>query len=70
MNQMTADELCAIGQALYGHHWVSSLGFDLEVSDRSVRRWASGRADIPSDLREELRELRDERLREIQSVNL
>lgn len=36
------------GEALYGPRWQSDLAKDLGVSDRTIRRWASGADDLPS----------------------
>jgi hypothetical protein len=36
----------AVGTALYGSRWQSELARALEVSDRTVRRWAAGQ-EIP-----------------------
>lgn len=39
--------LVAIGEALYGHHWQTSLSAKLDVSERTMRRWiASG--EVPT----------------------
>jgi transcriptional regulator with XRE-family HTH domain len=38
--------LTAVGEALYGARWQSDIARDLGVSDRTIRRWASGE-DIP-----------------------
>ncbi len=51
---MTPDELNEIGEALYGNDWKGQLARDLEVSDRTVRRWANGDAPIPDGLRDDL----------------
>jgi hypothetical protein len=44
---MTPAELAALGEYLYGKHWVTPMSRDLGVSDRLVRDWASGRRPIP-----------------------
>lgn len=36
------------GMALYGPRWQSDLARDLDVSDRTVRRWAVGAIDAPA----------------------
>lgn len=47
MAQSTPTEtLAAVGEALFGPSWQTPLSLALEVSDRTVRRWAGG-ADIP-----------------------
>lgn len=39
--------LCQVGEALYGPRWQTDLSHDLDVSDRTVRRWAAGADDLP-----------------------
>lgn len=34
--------LAEVGEALYGPRWQSALARELGVTDRTVRRWASG----------------------------
>ena len=36
------------GEALYGPRWRTELSRDLQISDRTMRRWASGVDDVPS----------------------
>jgi hypothetical protein len=36
-----------IGEALFGASWQAELSAQISVSDRSMRRWASGEDDIP-----------------------
>lgn len=50
---MTPALLRSVGLALYGPHWQTFLARDLEVSDRTIRRWAGGMYPIP-DIRAEL----------------
>ena len=53
---MTLDHnhLAAVGTALFGNHWVNELAFCLDVSERSMRRWAAGTYEIPEGIRGEL----------------
>lgn len=51
---MTPDLLAAAGAALYGPRWQSDLARDLDVGDRTMRRWATGRIEIPAEVRDEL----------------
>src|SRR3546814_15324253 len=45
---MTADQLREFCTRLYGAgRWQTALSRELRVNDRTVRRWASGRARIP-----------------------
>ena len=36
-----------VGEALYGPLWQSPLARDLEIADRSVRRWVAGQYPVP-----------------------
>lgn len=36
------------GEALYGSRWQTEISRDLGVSDRTIRRWASGADDMPA----------------------
>lgn len=38
------------GEALYGPRWQLELARALDVSGRSMRRWAAGTTDVPSGL--------------------
>jgi hypothetical protein len=40
--------LCDVGEALYGPRWQTDLSRDLNISDRTMRRWASGADDVPA----------------------
>lgn len=44
---MTRDELRAAGERLYGPEWQTALARRLRTTDRTVRRWAAGAAEIP-----------------------
>lgn len=39
---MSDNLLKSVGEALYGPRWQSDIAHDLEVSDRTIRRWADG----------------------------
>lgn len=58
---MTIDLLREAGEALYGPLWQSELARALEVSDRTVRRWAAGDASIPAGVWPEIRDLAQSR---------
>jgi DNA-binding transcriptional regulator YiaG len=51
------DQLNKIGEALYGPLFQSALARDLNVSDRTMRRWIAGTHEPPEGLRDELRAL-------------
>ncbi len=45
---MTRDQLRLYCARLYGRHrWQTALSKELEVNDRTVRRWASGASEVP-----------------------
>jgi len=46
-----------IGQTLHGQQWQSALARDLDVADRTVRRWLAGESAVPPGALKELREL-------------
>jgi hypothetical protein len=45
---MSKDLLRTIGEFFYGAEWVTPLGRDLAVNDRTMRRWVAGTEQIPS----------------------
>ncbi len=45
---MTAQELRRHCSRLYGaHRWQTALSRELDVNDRTVRRWAAGASPVP-----------------------
>lgn len=56
-----------VGEALYGSRWQSELARDLDVSDRTMRRWAAG-TDIPPGVGMDLRRLCEERAKKIEGI--
>jgi hypothetical protein len=58
---MTPDLLSDVGEALYGPRWQCDLARDLDISDRTIRRWVAGSHDIPQRLAAELLDLVDSR---------
>lgn len=44
---MTVNDLHAIGQYLFGGGWQTALADAIGVSDRNMRRWASGHLPVP-----------------------
>jgi hypothetical protein len=48
------DMLRRSGEVLYGDRWQTPLSRDLGVTDRTIRNWAAGRQDCPSDLPQRL----------------
>lgn len=46
--------LSRIGEALYGEHWQNALGEDLDINERTVRRWRAGDTEVPLGVWKEL----------------
>ncbi len=55
-----SDLLRLTGEALYGPQWQSALARELYVSDRTMRRWASGTHEPPPSIWQAIREIVDE----------
>lgn len=55
--KLDADTLREAGEALYGNQWQMALSLDLQVSDRTMRRWANGEFGIPDGIWPELAKL-------------
>ncbi len=53
--------LVECGEALYGQQWQSALARDLDVADRTVRRWVAGTSEVPAGLYLDLLRLTQER---------
>jgi transcriptional regulator GlxA family with amidase domain len=53
--------LAEAGEALYGPRWQSELARDLDVSIRTMQRWAAGTTDVPAGLYVDLLRLTQER---------
>jgi Bacterial RNA polymerase, alpha chain C terminal domain len=62
---MSPDELAAAGRALYGERWQTSLAADLNVADRTMRRWLVSQTPIPDGVKRELREVLVKRVKQI-----
>ncbi|MGY3451943.1 hypothetical protein ACVILH_004285 [Bradyrhizobium sp. USDA 4353] len=62
---MTADELAAAGRALYGERWQTPLALDLNVAERSLRRWLNRESSVPKGVELEVRERLIKRFRQI-----
>src|SRR5271155_4502386 len=65
---ITPDQLAAAGRTLYGERWQTSLATDLNVVDRTMRRWLAGESSIPDGVHDELRLLLVIRAREIEDL--
>jgi transcriptional regulator GlxA family with amidase domain len=53
--------LAEAGEARYGPRWQSELARDLDVSIRTMQRWAAGTTDVPAGLYVDLLRLTQER---------
>ena len=58
---MTPELLQRAGEALYGPRWQTELANDLEVADRTMRRWVSGDSTIPDGVNLDLLRIIDGR---------
>jgi hypothetical protein len=57
-----------VGEALYGDRWQSALAHELQINERTMRRWLSGAQPVPADRWAELRQsvlLRRDRLAQL-----
>ena len=64
----TPDQLAATGRALYGERWQTTLALDLQVADRTFRRWIAGEQAIPGNIENELRGLLIKRINEMGGI--
>jgi hypothetical protein len=48
MSTSPADMLAEIGRALHGDNWRKPLARDLGLNDETLRRWMSGRQELPA----------------------
>ena len=53
------------GEALFGPRWQSELARELQVSDRTIRDWVAGGADVPRGVYGDLFRLVVERAAEL-----
>lgn len=65
---MTLDLLTKAGEALYGPRWQSELARDLDVDDRTMRRWVAGDSPVPSGVAVDLLRLLTERASDIDDL--
>lgn len=47
---MTPDDFHTLGSMIFGARWQTELSREVEVSDRTVRRWRAGKYNIPADI--------------------
>ncbi|HXP75342.1 MAG TPA: hypothetical protein VN823_14460 [Stellaceae bacterium] len=65
---MTPEKLAIIGTALYGERWQTPLANDLQVADRTMRRWLAGESPIPESIAAELLALFERRKRTLNAL--
>jgi predicted transcriptional regulator len=66
---MTETELLnATASALYGAHWQNALARALDINERTVRRWASGEAQVPIGVWQDISEIIGERIIELDNL--
>lgn len=65
---MTTKLLRDAGEALYGPRWQSELARELGISDRHMRRMASGAADLSPGMATDLWRLAEERAADLDDV--
>lgn len=58
---MSSKLLRDTGEALYGPRWQTDLARDVNVSDRTMRRWVAGADDLPAGVAFDLLRLCEER---------
>lgn len=56
------------GEALYGAQWQSAIARDIDVTDRTVRRWLAGADDLPPGVAMDLWRLCVERAAALDAV--
>ena len=61
MAKLTPSLFVKIGEALFGPCWRLPLSHEIEVSERSVRRWQNAGATIPEGVGADLAEVCRER---------
>jgi hypothetical protein len=65
---ITPNQLATTGRALYGERWQTTLALDLQVADRTLRRWLAGEIAIPGNIEIELRELLIKRINQMGGI--
>ena len=64
MTKLLADT----GRSLYGDRWQSQLARDLEVTDRTMRRWIAGDTPLPDGVYIDLLRLVIERAQDLDDL--
>jgi hypothetical protein len=62
---LTCPELCHAAELMYGIGWRTPLAIALDVSERTVRSWATSRDPIPDGIRNEMISLCHNRVNQI-----
>lgn len=66
---MKIDLLIKSGEALYGPRWQTELARDLNVTDRTMRRWVSTADDLPPGVALDLWRLCEERAADLTDLS-
>lgn len=66
---MTPADLRLYGEALFGPRWQTDLARALEVSDRTIRYWLSGRKPIPDGAEQDIQRLAAERQKVLRQLS-
>ena len=59
---MTPNQLAHFGESIYGDGWQSALARDLDIADRTVRRWIAGEFKVPDEIENWLIQIIDMRI--------
>lgn len=65
---MTPKQLAAVGQAIYGKQFQRYLATDLQINERTMRRWMAGEWAIPETLRDDLAGIIEQRARTLERL--
>lgn len=65
---MTPKQLAAVGQAIYGKQFQRYLATDLQINERTMRRWMAGEWAIPETLRDDLAGIIEKRARTLEKI--
>jgi hypothetical protein len=67
---MSSNLLRDTGEALYGPRWQSELARDLNVADRTMRRWTAKTDDLPQGVALDLLRLCDKRAQTLNEIRV
>jgi len=67
---VSRDLLAQVGRSLYGNFFSRHMAADIDVNERTMRRWLTGDLEVPDGVAAELIELVDERRHELDKLAL